>query len=296
MFPAPTTIAISTPSAWTATISSATASIVARSIPYSRSPISDSPESFSRMRRKTGRPASARATVSSDCTAISADQREALELQHLRALFAEHLADRLGGVVDPLLVRQDAVGEEALVEHALDDLLARLLGLGLDLVRVAEDLALRRDHVLGDVVAPDPLRRGCGDVHRELAREVLRAAAQLHEYAELVRRRMDVALDHRAVDRFEGHRSDDHDVLADLRDQVVPFDLEIVDLLREIRAVRGFEHALRERAELLVLRHGLRLAADRDQRSDAVPDLEQDDTLRRRAPRALRRARLSALA
>src|SRR5919201_1915752 len=160
MFPAPTTIAISTPSAWTAMISSAMASIVARSIPYSRSPISDSPESFNRMRWKTGRPVGAGATVSSDCTAISAYQREALELQHLRALFAEHLTDRLAGVVNPLLLCQHAVGEEALVEHALDDLLACLLGLRLHLVRVGEDLALGGDHVVGDVIASDPLRRG----------------------------------------------------------------------------------------------------------------------------------------
>src|SRR5919201_3618384 len=105
MFPAPTTIAISTPLVCTSTISSATASIVSRSIPYSSPPISDSPESLSRIRLKTGRGARAPASVSSEETAISADEREALELQHLCALFVEHFPHGLAGVVDPLLFR-----------------------------------------------------------------------------------------------------------------------------------------------------------------------------------------------
>jgi hypothetical protein len=71
MFPAPTTIPVSTPEVCTSTISSAIASIVPRSMPYSRSPISDSPESFSRMRRKTGRSSVAVATASSELTLIT---------------------------------------------------------------------------------------------------------------------------------------------------------------------------------------------------------------------------------
>ena len=64
------------------------------------------------MRRKTGRPASARATVSSDCTAISADQREALELQHLRALFAEQVLTEQPWIHDTGKTVGDALGEE----------------------------------------------------------------------------------------------------------------------------------------------------------------------------------------
>jgi hypothetical protein len=78
MFPAPTTIAVSTPEVCTSTISCAIASIVARSMPYSRSPISDSPESFSRMRRKTGRSSVAGVAASSEETVIGrapADER-----------------------------------------------------------------------------------------------------------------------------------------------------------------------------------------------------------------------------
>src|SRR5687768_18547836 len=54
MLPAPTTTAISTPWARTSPTWVATRSIWAGSVPYSRSPISASPESFSRTRLKRG--------------------------------------------------------------------------------------------------------------------------------------------------------------------------------------------------------------------------------------------------
>src|SRR5919199_1519813 len=103
------------------TISSAIASTVGRSMPYSRSPIIASPESLSRIRWKTG----------------SATQGEALELEHLGALLGEGLGHGLRLVVDPGLVEEDAAAlrEEALVHHSVDDLLARLLRLRLHLVR-----------------------------------------------------------------------------------------------------------------------------------------------------------------
>src|ERR687891_1816443 len=136
MFPAPTTTQTSTPVSWTATISPAIASTVRWSTPYSRPPISASPESLRSTRRKTGRAAAAGSGASSDFTAIggSAGEREALELEHLGTLVAERLGNRLAGVVDPRLLGQHLRGEEALAEHALDDLLARLLGLRLHLV------------------------------------------------------------------------------------------------------------------------------------------------------------------
>jgi len=56
MFPAPTTTAVSTPREWTSTISSPSRSTVARSRPYSRDPISASPESFSRTRENAAAP------------------------------------------------------------------------------------------------------------------------------------------------------------------------------------------------------------------------------------------------
>ena len=51
MFPPPTTIATSTPRRWTAATSFAIASTRSGSVPYSRLPISASPESFSSTRR-----------------------------------------------------------------------------------------------------------------------------------------------------------------------------------------------------------------------------------------------------
>src|SRR5438309_7076835 len=55
MLPPPTTMAISTPSLWTATISSAMLASVSASMPVRRPPIKASPESFSRMRLYFGR-------------------------------------------------------------------------------------------------------------------------------------------------------------------------------------------------------------------------------------------------
>src|ERR1700730_11848358 len=54
MLPAPTTIATSTPWSRTAATCRATAATRFGSVPYSRSPISASPESLSRMRLKAG--------------------------------------------------------------------------------------------------------------------------------------------------------------------------------------------------------------------------------------------------
>src|SRR5207302_773329 len=119
-------IATSTPCSRNSRISPAIASTVGRSMPYSRSPISASPESFRRTRWKTG----------------SGTEREALELEHLGALLGEGLGDRLRLVVDPGLVEEDAapLREEALVHHPVDDLLARLLRLRLHLVGARVDL------------------------------------------------------------------------------------------------------------------------------------------------------------
>src|SRR5438270_235721 len=118
------------------TVSPATASIVGRSIPYSRSPISASPESFSRTRLKASWPPFGAADGSDCWVATSAGEREALELEHLCAFGREGVADGRGRVVDPRLLGQHLRGEEALPEHPLDDLVARLLGLRLHLVRV----------------------------------------------------------------------------------------------------------------------------------------------------------------
>ncbi len=84
---------------------------------------------------------------------------KALELEHLGAFVGQHLAHGLLVVVDPGLVVQHLGREEALVQHALDNLLTCLLGLREDLVGVGVDLALGRGELLGDVLTPYPLRR-----------------------------------------------------------------------------------------------------------------------------------------
>src|SRR5205823_2121014 len=98
--------------------------------------------SFSRMRWKTG--ASAVATLSSGL--ISATEGEALELEHFGALLGEGLRHGLRLLVDPRLVEEDAasLGEETLVHHPVDDLVAGLLRLGLHLGRAQENVPLGR--------------------------------------------------------------------------------------------------------------------------------------------------------
>src|SRR5919202_3055713 len=200
------TIATSTPCSRTSRISAAIASTVGRSMPYSRSPISASPESLSRIRWKAG----------------SATEREALELEHLGAFLRQSLADRLRLVVDPRLVEEDAAAlrEEALVHHPVDDLLARLLGLRLHLVRARVDLALGGHDILGHVLAGDPARLRPCDVHGEPAAEIGRAAPDVDERADLVRGGVDVGGDRRAVHGDEAGRTCDRDVLAELRDEL----------------------------------------------------------------------------
>src|SRR4051794_38025204 len=92
------------------------------------------------------------------CRMRHLSQLEPLELEHLGALFAEHVADGLRRLVDPRLVDEHLLREEPLVQHSVDDLLTRLLGLGLNLVRVRVDLALGLDDVPGYVLAADPAR------------------------------------------------------------------------------------------------------------------------------------------
>src|SRR5258708_4898006 len=77
------------------------------------------PRAESRGRRPPARRSSPRIERSSP----SAGEREALELEHLRAGLLEHLSDGLAAVMDPVLVGEHIRTEEALAEHALDDLL-----------------------------------------------------------------------------------------------------------------------------------------------------------------------------
>src|SRR5919198_1117244 len=215
-------------------------------------------------------------------------QGEALELEHLGALLREGLGHGLRLVVDPGLVEEDAAAlrEEALVHHPVDDLLARLLGLRLHLVRARVDLALGGHDVFGHVLARDPARLRPRDVHGEPAAEVGRAAADVYDRADLVRGWVDVGGDRRAVDRDEVRGAGDRDVLAQLRDEL---DALVLEPLRRPDAlgVHDLEHLPGEGLELVVARHRLGLAADGDERPVVVLDAVADEALRRRAAGAL---------
>src|SRR3954452_8608866 len=204
---------------------------------------------------------------------------EALELEHLGALLPEHVSDGLRGLVDPRLVDEHLLGEEALVQHPFDDLLTRLLGLRLHLVGVRVDLPLSCDDLVGDVLAADPARGGrSGDVHGQLAGNLVRAAANLDQAPELVRRRVRVPVDDGAVDGLEASRSGDDDVLAELAGPLLPL---LVELRRGIGAValHSLEQLGGESAEPLVVRDRLGLAAEGNDDAalgvvgHAVPDL-----------------------
>src|ERR671923_40381 len=265
MFPAPTTIAISTPRSCTSLISRAIRSTSRRSRPYSCSPISASPESFRSTRPKTGR-----APFPSTRKGVTD------EVEHLGVLLVQRLPDRRA-VVDPFLVEQHVLAEEALAEHSLDDLVAHLLGLRLDLLRALEDIPLRPELLGRNLVPRRVARRRERDVHRQLARQ-LRRAANLHEHADLVRRRVHVRADRLVALTLEAGRAAHGDVLADLADEL---DALVLELLRGLWAVAldGLEDPLGESEELLVLRHRLGLATDSDQRASVLGDPREDDAL-----------------
>src|ERR671931_2503678 len=105
--------------------------------------MSDSPESFSSTRPNAGAAGAAAgwttASMLGDGVPGVVEQLDPALLQHLR-----DRARRLVGAV-PLLLGQHRLGVEPLVQHPLDDPLADVLRLRLDLVRILEDLALGLD-------------------------------------------------------------------------------------------------------------------------------------------------------
>src|SRR5215207_177411 len=283
MFPAPTTIAISTPCSWSSAISVAICSTSCRSSPYSLSPIRASPDSFSRMRRKAGLPL------------CLPGKGVTLVLENFELMLLERLGDGLARVVDPLLVGQDCPAEEPLREHPLDDLLAMLLGAGLHLGQLLQDLELGRKVLLGDLVAVGVQRRREGNVHCKQPCD-LGGPLGPHEDADLVRRRMDVGgEDLVVVLLLEPRRAANDDVLADPADGLLPLLLEPLDRVRSFLR-NGVQHLLRKRQELRVLRDGLGLATDGDDCPDALVDPSEDDPLGRLTAGALAGLRHAALA
>src|SRR5918992_1849394 len=124
MLPAPSTTATSTPRSCRPLIWRATLRTTSGSVPYSRSPIRASPESFSRMRLKAG---SANSGAHGEAGEAADDH---VLPRRARELLAD-LLDRLALVlvaVDVRLVEEDDL-LEPLAQLALGDLRADVLGL-----------------------------------------------------------------------------------------------------------------------------------------------------------------------
>src|SRR4051794_17495505 len=210
MFPAPITSAISRPPLWASTISWARPSIVSGSTPWSRSPISASPESFRRTRPNG-------AVLGSGVGALVTCllcQCEAAELKHLEPGLLERCADLLAGLVDPLLAFEHEVGEP-LLDPALDDLAAHVLRLRLEVGLLQQDLALGVDLRFGHLGPCLVERRGERDVHRQRPGG-LGVALAVDQHPDLLRGRVNVAGEDLALLRLEPSRVAHDDVLPQL--------------------------------------------------------------------------------
>src|SRR3954452_22243124 len=128
MLPAPTTIASSTPSSWTRAISAATARTRSGSVPYSREPMRDSPESLIRTRLKTGLLTKREPSETPDADVLAVLRGE------VRAQLLDGLAVVLVAVDVRLLEQDDLL--VPLAQLALGRLLAGLLGHVLELLGV----------------------------------------------------------------------------------------------------------------------------------------------------------------
>src|SRR3954453_22714226 len=172
MLPPPTTIATSTPRSVIPFTAVAMEAMRWGSVPKGRSPISASPDSFSRSRRKTGSLFSA-----------NLEPREASDDHVLAGLLRDvgaQLLDRAPLVlgVHVLLVEQDDV-LEALLDLAFHDLAADVLRLVGNLL--LEDPLLALDELLGHVLLGDPVGPHRGDVLGDLACELLEVVGARHE-------------------------------------------------------------------------------------------------------------------
>src|SRR5437764_4426935 len=171
MLPAPTTIATSTPWSRVAVTWRATAVTRSGSVPYWRSPISASPDSFRRMRLKAGAIA-AQSLYRPLALLAYGKAREPADHHVLaggRGQLVAQLLDRLAvelGVVHDLLEQHHSL--EPRVELALDDAPADVLRLvgGLLLIHACLRLPALLRHIVPAHV-PDARRRG--DLHGDLA-------------------------------------------------------------------------------------------------------------------------------
>src|SRR5437763_823365 len=174
MFPPPITSATSRPFLRTSTSSSASLSTTSASRPYSFEPMRDSPESLSR-RRLNG---------------IALGDGVPGVVEELDAALLQILRDRARSLVRavPRLFREHRLAEELLVQLALDDLVADVLGLREDFLGVRQDLALGLHELGRHLVARAVRRPGEGEVQCQAARSGGVSALRAHDRADLVRR------------------------------------------------------------------------------------------------------------
>src|SRR5207342_1237009 len=151
-------------------------SICSGSVPYSRSPIRASPESFNRIRVK------------------AAEAKAPLLLPHLEASEADVLArlgrdlraqvlDRLALVlvlVEVLLVQKDDL-RCPLLDLAVDDLGDDVVGLAVLLRRLLQDPALVGDVLFRNVIERDVTRVHRGDVDGDVVSEFLEVVVECDE-------------------------------------------------------------------------------------------------------------------
>src|SRR5438093_8966596 len=86
-------------------------------------------------------------------------------VDELEPSLVEGLRHGQAGVMDPRLLAQDGLGVEALVQHAVDDLLTDVCWFRLDLGLLRENLALGRDQLGRYLVARAIRRTTVRDVH-----------------------------------------------------------------------------------------------------------------------------------
>ena len=125
-------------------------------------------------------------------------------------------------------------------------------------------------------------------MQREVVGDVRVPAPDLDERAESVSRRVRVTVDDAAVDLREPRGAGEGDVLAELGSELGAFLFEFL-LPSDALLPHRLEDLLREGEELVVVRDGLRFAADADDDAQTVLDAITDLPLGSPAACALRR-------
>ena len=221
MFPAPTTIAISTP------VRLHLGDLLARSRRSRPGPCrSPGRPSAPRRRASAGRAGTTGSAGRGAALGSAAAHRhsasgEAPELEHLEPVVVERLRHRLARVVDPgLLLEHDL--RRRTTSGASPRRSSRAPARASPAPRRSSrrSRARRRRSASGTSFASRRAAPTNDDVHREPARRAGVAAAHVHEHADLVRRRVHVVGERLAVAGLEARGADDDDVLAELADEL----------------------------------------------------------------------------